>query len=233
MSDTIIAALKALDTTNDAHWTTDGLPRLETVKYLAKDQSLTRDDVTNAAPGFTRTNTELQDLVAEGGDEQSSPVEEPAETVTGAEGQGAPGEEDFPADEAAEAQPGEVESAFIGDDADAVAGLQADLEEAEAVLADLMAQKDALLKEIDKVGTEADRIRDAITTARGTSDNTDVILQALESRKRQAEERGQVQQAIAAAGVDVQALVKATSKAPIDQAMARKTGFGGKRPAHQ
>lgn len=55
----IIAALKQLDTGNDNHWTTDGLPRLETVKFNAGDQSLTRDQVSQAAPGYTRSNPVL------------------------------------------------------------------------------------------------------------------------------------------------------------------------------
>ena len=51
----ITAALKQLDPQNDNHWTDDGLPRVDTVKFFAKDQTLTRDDITKAAPDFSRT----------------------------------------------------------------------------------------------------------------------------------------------------------------------------------
>lgn len=51
----IAAALAQLDPSNDQHWTSDGLPRLDTVKFFAGDQSLTRDAVTSEAPGFTRS----------------------------------------------------------------------------------------------------------------------------------------------------------------------------------
>lgn len=47
-------ALSQLDVANDNHWTADGLPRLDTVKMLAADQSITREHVNAALPGFTR-----------------------------------------------------------------------------------------------------------------------------------------------------------------------------------
>lgn len=55
MSAQIHAALQQLDPQNDNHWTEDGLPRIETVRFLAKDSKLTRDDITKAAPDFSRT----------------------------------------------------------------------------------------------------------------------------------------------------------------------------------
>lgn len=47
-------ALKKLDTTNDNHWTVDGLPRIDTVKMLAADQSITREVLDAEVPGFNR-----------------------------------------------------------------------------------------------------------------------------------------------------------------------------------
>lgn len=54
MSDKILSALAKLDFNNDQHWTGDGLPRLETVRFMASDQSLTREMLNAAAPGFSR-----------------------------------------------------------------------------------------------------------------------------------------------------------------------------------
>lgn len=54
------AALQQLDVANDNHWTSDGLARLETVRLLAGDQSLTREALLQAAPGFTRATPTLQ-----------------------------------------------------------------------------------------------------------------------------------------------------------------------------
>lgn len=52
----IAAALAKLDISNDNHWTADGLARLETVRMLAGDQSLTREAVTAAVPGHSRAS---------------------------------------------------------------------------------------------------------------------------------------------------------------------------------
>lgn len=321
-TDKIVEALRKLDTANDAHWTTDGLPRLETVKFLAGDQSLTRDDVTTAASGFTRTNTDIADpeatppenadgvnpqteppvvstgadgsvdiegardigaggylegVDAEGdlsghteqearelgliqppsgeqpetGDLSVTPPEEP--TVGGelptertpangqdpslhpapaTEGHVGPREDDFPASPNAETESDQVAD-FVYHDSDETSGLQEDLEAAEARIADLTQDRDTVNRLLAEANADADRIRDKMTTARGSSDTTNVILQALESRKRQAEQRGEVQASLKASGVDLKALAKAASKAPIDQAMARKTGRGGTRPVHR
>jgi len=227
---TIVTALLALDTANDQHWTTDGLPRLETVKFLAKDQSLTRDEVTAASPGFNRSNNEVNAPAVEPVQEEPASVEPVQEEVEPAQAGAEVGEADFPAGQDAQAEQPEVENGWAANDPDALSVLQADLEEAEAVIADLMVAKDELAAAIDNANARADGIRDQLTTAKGPSDHSTVIQQALEAQKRQAEERGSVQRAIAAAGVDVKALVKATSRSPIDQSMARSAGFGARRP---
>ena len=54
MNANIIEALSKLDVTNDNHWTEQGLPRIETVKFLTNDTSITRDAINAAFPGFNR-----------------------------------------------------------------------------------------------------------------------------------------------------------------------------------
>lgn len=56
MSEKLLAALQQLDPANDNHWTADGMPRLDTVRFLAGDQTLTREAVTAAAPGLNRAS---------------------------------------------------------------------------------------------------------------------------------------------------------------------------------
>lgn len=56
MSKQIQDALAKLDPKNDNHWTTDGLPRLDTVKQMSGDNSLTRETLTRVAPELTRSN---------------------------------------------------------------------------------------------------------------------------------------------------------------------------------
>jgi len=50
----ITDALAKLDPKNDNHWTSDGLPRIDTVKMLAGDPTLTRESITAEAPNFSR-----------------------------------------------------------------------------------------------------------------------------------------------------------------------------------
>lgn len=52
MSDKIIEALKRLDPANEAHWTADGLPKVEALGI----EGVKRPDVTKAAPHFKRDN---------------------------------------------------------------------------------------------------------------------------------------------------------------------------------
>lgn len=47
-------ALSKLDPLNDNHWTQDGLPRLDTLKMLTGDQTLTRDAITSQFPDYKR-----------------------------------------------------------------------------------------------------------------------------------------------------------------------------------
>ena len=65
MNANIIEALSKLDVSNDNHWTEQGLPRIETVKFLTGDTSITRDAINAAFPGFNRNNVSLTPPVVE------------------------------------------------------------------------------------------------------------------------------------------------------------------------
>jgi len=60
MSDKIKAALADLDPSNDAHWTSDGLPRLDVMKELT-GANVTREALNQVAKGFSRDNPNLPD----------------------------------------------------------------------------------------------------------------------------------------------------------------------------
>jgi hypothetical protein len=55
---TIQKALTELDSSNNDHWTDDGLPRVEVIQVLLKDPSITRKDIRAAAPTFSRATTD-------------------------------------------------------------------------------------------------------------------------------------------------------------------------------
>ena len=63
-------ALATLDTLDDEAWTSDGLPKIEAVKELL-GRPVTRQEIVDAAPKFTRQNPELD----------SEPEEQPQSTV--------------------------------------------------------------------------------------------------------------------------------------------------------
>lgn len=68
-ADDIKAALAKLDPANDEHWTTDGLPRLDAVEAMV-GSAVSRKDITNAAPEFTRGVA--QSVVDEARDEETA-----------------------------------------------------------------------------------------------------------------------------------------------------------------
>lgn len=71
---TLIEALLELDPDNPNHWTSDGLPKVDALRFATANPSLTRDDITTAAPLFTRDNRVLEE-----------PEPEPVEPVKSAD----------------------------------------------------------------------------------------------------------------------------------------------------
>ena len=55
MKEALLTALNALDKNDDAYWTAEGLPRLDILKSMI-GQPVTREDIANVAPGFSRTS---------------------------------------------------------------------------------------------------------------------------------------------------------------------------------
>lgn len=70
MSEKITNALSKLDSGNDNHWTSEGFPRLDTVRLLAGDGAITRDLINATVPGFNRANTKAVQAPAQ----QPAPV---------------------------------------------------------------------------------------------------------------------------------------------------------------
>lgn len=69
-------AVLELDPDNVNHWTTEGLPRIETLKLLTGDSTITRDAINTAAPNLTRETlaAQLQSEAEEGPDESDTNV---------------------------------------------------------------------------------------------------------------------------------------------------------------
>jgi uncharacterized coiled-coil protein SlyX len=243
VSQAILTALRALDVGNDNHWTADGLPRLDTVKMLASDQTLTRDSVSAAAPGFTRTSP----LPAEVPPAPPAPVvdsvpqapEPPVQVEDGA-GQGdSAGEIPAAPQPAANADPvpsvsnGETEQSEVdggsGSATDEVEALEAELATQERYVAQIRAAlvegQDVLKAEVAK----EDGLRAKLDALRPADDEPAAIQQYLAAQRKKLEERGARQDLIRESGIDLKALAR-DLRSPLDAAMARKSDRGSKRP---
>jgi hypothetical protein len=226
----IKAALAKLDVTNDNHWTGDGLPRLETVQLLVSDQSLTREAVTQAAPGYSRATAYAA--------QQAAPAATPTDTAI-----------------AAPAAPAVAATPETGDNAtdDANAGLPPTViaEEGKAAVPafdftqgdELKAEK-AKLDALRKAKEEAtaafnaqNKVVDELIAKQEASNQAKsstplAIQQYLASRRIELTKRGEqiarVRAFEAETGVKLADL--APKRAPIDAAMARKNARGTQRP---
>jgi hypothetical protein len=70
MKQKIVEALQKLDPQNDNQWTQDGLPKLDALKFLVGD-TVTREQVQEAAPDFTRTNTTIGEKANDGSNDRA------------------------------------------------------------------------------------------------------------------------------------------------------------------
>lgn len=73
MQDKIKEALKGLDVANEGHWTKDGLPNINFLKIVTGITTLSREQVQEVAPNFTRDNPTLA--------EAQQPIEEQAPAI--------------------------------------------------------------------------------------------------------------------------------------------------------
>lgn len=142
----ILEALLGLSPGNDEHWTADGLPRLDAVENLL-GASVTRKQLTNAAPDFNRAmaqsvvdeatsqgDAEQPDTDKAGPDADPQPLGDPDETDTATADAG--GHDDF--DPLAEG-PGDEEAELdeaIQEAQDRVSAIQRALEQGKLVLAE-------------------------------------------------------------------------------------------------
>ena len=142
----ILEALLGLSPGNDEHWTADGLPRLDAVENLL-GASVTRKQLTNAAPDFNRAMAQsVVDEAASQGDTEPSDTDkaQPDADLQSPEGPGetdtatadAGGHDDF--DPLAEG-PGDEEDmldAAVQEAQDRVSAIQQTLEQGKLALAE-------------------------------------------------------------------------------------------------
>ncbi|ARB11076.1 hypothetical protein JG012_00008 [Pseudomonas phage JG012] len=235
MTNKIVEALLKLDVKNDNHWTADGLPRLDTVKMLASDQTLTRDSVAAAAPGFSRTtatgytapSAEQQAPQAQGqegsGEQQSAA---PAAPQTAPQASQAT-ESDQRADDldAGQAEQPSLEGS-AGVATDDIAALEAALAEQEELVSKIRAHKVEVDKAFEEARAKEDELRVKLEEARPQRSTGNDIQDYLAAQRKNLEARAARQQMIRESGINLKELAS-NLKAPIDAVRARRNTRGG------
>lgn len=228
-------ALAKLDPANPNHWTDDGLPRMETVKFLSGNASLTREQVTTAAPEFNREAALAAQQGA--GTPAATPAPGTAESAAAGAVQAA-----TPADDAAPAPPtvdpvADLPPVFDGMpvlqpkplafDSDDQETLKAKIEEVKLYLSDAINQQQEAKANVEMAQNVLADLEAKLQENGGNSQNT--ITEYLKRQRQNLEERGARKFLIKDSGLDLRQLAK-DLKSPVDAAMERKTGRGGRRP---
>lgn len=253
----IKTALVQLDPENGEHWTADGLPRIDAVEGIMGTKGVKRQDITNAAPNFTRdTAAEQKENADAEGHEAEAPEAPPTEAVAGdadpsseeaqeeAEGDGeaAPeqsAEGDGEAIEAASEpeQPTDPEPEQPVEDAEPseMERLEAELAEATEEMLDAQRTAEEAKKTADTAANRVNDLNRAIERLQkadpnhGTAGIRKFIDQQNQNRLRRA---AGLQRFVEQTGVSPNDVAKAVDpKAPIDRAMSqRKPMRGSLRP---
>lgn len=113
MKEKIIETLLKLDPKNDNQWTQEGLPKVDVLKFLSGGETWTREQITEAAPGFTRSNP----IIGDGSNGESNEVAS-EQSTEGEQGQ-APAQEQGSQEQASEGNgaglAGEQEASTVQD----------------------------------------------------------------------------------------------------------------------
>ncbi|ALH23818.1 hypothetical protein FDH70_gp12 [Pseudomonas phage PaMx25] len=236
MTNKIVEALLKLDVKNDNHWTADGLPRLDTVKMLASDQTLTRDSVAAAAPGFSRTTAtgyttpsaeqQAPQQQGQGGSTEQQQSAAPAAAQTAPQATQAT-ESDQRADDldAGQAEQPSMEGS-AGVATDDIAALEEALAEQEELVTKIRAHKVEVDKAFEEARAKEDELRVKLEEARPQRSTSNDIQDYLAAQRKNLEARAARQQMIRESGINLKELAS-NLKAPIDAARARRTTRGG------
>lgn len=198
-------ALSQLDVSNDNHWTADGLPRLDTVKMLAADQSITREHVNAALPGFTRAGV-VRTEAAPGGVQAAGAAEKPvAGTAIGSEQAQAQA-----AEQAAQAAPA-TEPAK----ADSAETLREQVKEQEELIERMNKHKAEFDAAYREERQKLDDLRARLQEVSPPDGNSEAIRSYLEAQQKILAQRAQRKALIRESGIPLKELAE-NLRAPID-----------------
>ena len=215
----IIDALKKLDVSNDNHWTVDGQPRLDTVKMLAADPSVTRDTINAVAPDFNRENAASWEPKQEGQVQTPSDNEQSTENQS----QEKPVEATGTSGNDAEQQPQDPETEPSEEVVETnLELLEKALADAEAKTAEARLIKEQADADYAAALQEEDAARIAFDNAKPKTHELDPIHGYLNAQLEIQSERSRVVEALREAGVTPEVLQKLAGVNPTDLAYATK-----------
>lgn len=208
MSDKIIKALNSLDHDNDNHWTADGLPRLDTIRILTSDPTLSRHLVEDAYPDFKRNSVQAGKTA-----NPSNPSTTEETSVQGAPQ--ASTEENLP-----------VLNQVLTQTQEDLDTLNKDLEDLRADMEDAsIALNEAKVRYTDALNAFANKEAEIIEFQKDTGINP--IQAYLAQQQETVIAREKAHRAVIESGVDIKRLL-IEGKAPLDVAFAnrRRKGYG-------
>ena len=214
----ITEALAKMDTANDNHWTSDGLPRIDTIRMFAADPTLSREIITAEAPNFSRSNPVLP------GAEPAAPFVPPAETAPAV----VPATTtEAPVTETTVTETTETKVETNGEEDIVKVLTPADydvlIEQAQVKLQTAIDARNNAQSAVDAAQNEMDDLINEKHDA-GPSDTNALTIQGyLLSQQKDLTERGRRSKVLQESGVtlrDIQALIPQAS--PLDQAIASR-----------
>lgn len=203
-------ALGQLDTMEDKDWTAEGQPAVERVSELMGEK-VTRQQITNAAPHFTRQNTELEEVIENAVQEEEGRTEEVTDENINEYLAGEPMDPHDLLKFMQKVGSGEL-SAFEKVFMEQLSGIEQNISKL----------NDFRFKV--KYGLGLVRARMKVETP--DVDNQTAIMNYIRKQNVVREEKAVVQNELLKK-LDIK---KLDPRAPIDRAFARKTQRGGKRP---
>lgn len=228
MTDKIVAALKSLDVNNDQHWTTDGAPRIDTLKILVGNPGLSREDVNAALPGFSRATAANFAATGESGvppvvtdpAAQQAAGTAPATPVTPASEAGGdlenlPNLNDEPLAEDAVRERSPRGTLGLPDVS------KMDLEEVREFMSELMAARHEIQQAIPLAQNRIAFLESEVAKEQEAG-SQNPIQAYLASQVRAGEERAALRQTVEQSGVNLKELAKQIGPSPIDAALGSR-----------
>ena len=214
--------LSSMDTLDEEQWTADGSPKVDYVRREAGDDSISRHNIFEAAPSFSRENPVI------------TPVGKETEETEETEETDAPEEPSVP-EEPEEPEEPEVQEDDSDDKDEEVDTYMSRAEFvrhlAEVPKEDLQALEDTLKERRNEISLEIDRLKDLFDRAGHAVQLTRArrlreIPEMTDQEARQLFIKKQNEQRMARF-----AKLEKSAKSPLDQAMSRKNPRGQNRPA--